>query len=93
MRVTTDGDKHRADVVNRRIDMAKRISKTNRWNPKIWAAIERVARANGLSRARFLEMCFRIYQQDAEKMTSDERKVAQAEALRFLESIERGSKE
>lgn len=74
-------------------DMAKRISRTNRWNPRLWRAIEKIAKANRMGRAEFLEMCFKRYAADASGATAAELAKLKAEALKILESIEQDSKE
>lgn len=73
--------------------MAQRKSRTNRFDNKVWQAIDRVAKARNMSRAKLLEMCFLRYQQDVKKLSDAERDKLEAEALAFLESIEQGSKE
>lgn len=73
--------------------MAQRKSKTNRFDTNVWKAIDKVAKARGMSRAKLLEVCFLRYQEDVKKLSDAERDKLEAEALAFLEDIERGSKE
>lgn len=73
--------------------MATRISKTNRWNPKLWRAIEKAANAEGMGAAALLEKAFVLYFDAVSKMSKSEREKLEAEVRDFLANKERGSKE
>lgn len=71
----------------------KRILRTNRWNQKLWKAIGKAAKAEGMGTAAFLEKAFVLYHGEVSKMTKAERDKKEAEVRRFLQSIEQDNTE
>lgn len=73
--------------------MPERILKTNRWNPKVWKAIRKAAKAEGMGAAAFLEKAFLLYYDAVAKMNKAERAKLETQVRQFLEGIERDSTE
>lgn len=71
----------------------RRILRSRRWNPEIWKAIERAAKAEGIGVSALLEKAFCIYYPEVAKMSKAEREKLDAKARSFFEGRDKDSKE